>query len=100
MTKDETIKAIEVMQAFVDGKTIQCRSPANRIMEWGGVYPEPAWNWSMSEYRIKPEPRIIFVNEYINGAMFIHNDLRSAEKEKRSLIEPKARTIKFTEVIE
>ena len=58
MNKEQTKKAIEVMQAFVDGKTIQFR-PINRV-EWSDMelYSSIIWNWHNIEYRIKPESKI------------------------------------------
>ena len=62
MNIEETKKAIEVMQAFVDGKDIQYR-PID-ASDWR-VYRHtnpPArichvtWSWSDYDYRVKPEP--------------------------------------------
>jgi hypothetical protein len=71
---EETKKAIEVMQAFVDGKEIQDR---NRKFggEWymtvvGGGLGGPMWSWSTTEYRVKPEPKEIWVNEYSDGSSY------------------------------
>lgn len=55
MTREETKKAIEVMQAYVDGKTIgYMRDDGN-----GNLYfsesESPAWNWFHSNYVIKPQ---------------------------------------------
>ena len=55
MTKEETKKAIEVMQAYVDGKEIECRCK-DRGEQW--VYTvHPSWDWVALEYRVKPQPR-------------------------------------------
>jgi hypothetical protein len=57
---EETKKAIEVMQAFVDGKTIEC----NHSGPWTAV-GDPVWDWSLGDYCVKPqEPKEIWVNEY------------------------------------
>lgn len=58
MNKEQTKKAIEVMQAFVDGKTIQFR-PINRV-EWSELelHSSIIWNWHNIDYRIKPEPNV------------------------------------------
>jgi hypothetical protein len=55
-----TRERIEVMQAFVDGKEIQVRERG--VDEWESV-SGPSWNWYSNEYRIKPEPREIWIVE-------------------------------------
>ena len=49
MTKEQTAERIKVMQAYVDGKAIQC---IDRIGKWGDV----AWpDWAEGvAYRVKP----------------------------------------------
>jgi len=52
MTKEQTIEAIRVMQAFVDGKElISMRTPT-------AIADDPHWNWGddTKMYRIKPTP--------------------------------------------
>ena len=53
MTIEETKKAIEVMQAFVDGKDIEWFNEDH----WE-VIKDPCWEWDEDnpQYRIKPEP--------------------------------------------
>jgi len=53
MNIEETKKAIEVMQAFVDGKEIQYLSDGNWFSY--SLPATPAWAWSETEYRVKPE---------------------------------------------
>lgn len=56
---------IGVMQAFKEGKVIECRNKSGSI--WNSV-PDPAWNWSICDYRVKPEPKEDWVVElYVNG---------------------------------
>lgn len=63
MTREETIAAIAVMQAWVDGKSIQFESPIDA--KWIDLSPsKPVWDWNGANYRIKPEPLTIFVNQY------------------------------------
>ena len=54
MTKEQTIQAIKVMQAFVDGKEVEVFSPDQK---WGRT-PAPRWGWDDTEYRIKPTPAL------------------------------------------
>ena len=46
---------IEVMQAFKDGRKIECR-PSNTEYNWLPAY-KPIWNWEAVEYRIKKESK-------------------------------------------
>ncbi|MBQ0073990.1 MAG: hypothetical protein KBT34_07325 [Prevotella sp.] len=64
MTKEETKKAIEVMQAYVDGKQIQSLvSSVGEKEEWKDLNDTnntPQWYWdgNINEYRIKSEKRV------------------------------------------
>ena len=49
MNKEQTIEAIKVMQAFVDGKEVE-----NLYNGKCGTTINPSWNWFDIEYRIKP----------------------------------------------
>ena len=50
MTRDETIEAITVMEAFVDGKEVEFKWGS---MDWNST-DKPEWNWSAYDYRINP----------------------------------------------
>lgn len=50
-----TKKKIEIMQAFEDGKKIECRSSGLEWKEWI-LLQEPTWNWAECDYRVKEEP--------------------------------------------
>ena len=54
MTREQTIEAIRIMQAWVDGKEVE--------FKWGSMYwnstDKPEWNWSAYDYRIKPTATI------------------------------------------
>ena len=57
MDREETKKAIEVMQAYVDGEQIQVKATSGWIREFN-----PLWTWSLHcQYRVKPKPRTIWV---------------------------------------
>ena len=53
MTKEQTIQAIKVMQAFVDGKEV-----VSQFVTSPQATDNPSWNWvnDISAYRIKPTP--------------------------------------------
>lgn len=57
MTIKETEEAIKVMQAWVDGKAVQCTFTRDNT-EWEDFTPNdcPLWDWHTYTYRIKPEP--------------------------------------------
>ena len=56
MDRQETKKAIEVIQAYVDGSEIQVRSLDEG--DWYGFAKMACFNFVLFEYRIKPlEPR-------------------------------------------
>lgn len=52
-----TIKEmIAVMQAYEDGEKIEYREIG--VGNWESV-SHPCWNWSVNEYRVKPEPKYV-----------------------------------------
>ncbi len=61
MNREETKKAIEVMQAYVDGDDVEQQNGV-------GIYPAdqapPHWAWgdNIAMYRIKPKPREWWLN--------------------------------------
>lgn len=56
MTREETKKCIEVMQAYVDGTEVETRGDSIGNHLWY-VEEDPAWKWSFCLYRIKEEPK-------------------------------------------
>lgn len=54
MGKEETKEAIAIMQAYLDGKTIQYRSRA-ADSTWEDVVGSPIWGWTNTHYRVKPQ---------------------------------------------
>lgn len=95
-----TVDKIKIMQAFVDGKKIESAGyNAREITGWEEDL-EPLWDWCSEVYRIKPEPKIIYVNEY--GA---YNDAVSYVTEKDARLgqvlsygEPDRRAIPYIEL--
>ena len=60
MTREQTIEAIRIMQAFVDGKEVQYLgkkwdSKESFKQDWCYTL-SPLWNWEHYDYRIKPTP--------------------------------------------
>ncbi len=64
MNRDETKKAIEVMQAYVDDKEVESRNVSGSS-SWGSTFT--TWNWSRFEYRIKPKPREFWLYPFDEG---------------------------------
>ena len=56
MTREETKKCIEVMQAYVDGEEIENRWKGENEGDWKST-ETPNWFWNTHDYRIKPQPR-------------------------------------------
>jgi hypothetical protein len=54
MNKEQTKKAIEVMQAYVDGKKIVYK-PYFEHAPWVILMDPPSWNWHQYDYRVKHE---------------------------------------------
>lgn len=80
MTREETKKAIEVMQAYVDGETIELKYKDN---EHWNVNADIGWNFVDFEYRVKPEPK---VRPYKNGEEFINDMMQHGPMLKHILM--------------
>ena len=52
MTREQTIEAIRVMQAYVDGKEVEYPISNGN---WETAMT-PSWNWLYTHFRIKPTP--------------------------------------------
>lgn len=52
MTKEETKKAITIMQAYIDGEDIEYKDYNNRSRHWNEA-KSPNWNWFTTKYKIK-----------------------------------------------
>ena len=64
MNRDKTKKAIEVMQAYVDGAEIEVKYSG--FSKWRKFIDdvEPLFNWDSAEYRIKPKAREFWVSAF------------------------------------
>lgn len=61
MNRDETKHAIAVMQAWLDGKTVQARAKNWLTSEWITLTKWSPDDFVNYDYRIKPEPREFWV---------------------------------------
>ena len=65
MTREETKKCIEVMQAYVDGKTVgYMRNDGNGTLFFSES-KSPAWNWFHENYIVKLQPMKVTEEEKI-----------------------------------
>jgi len=78
MNRERVKELLPVFQAYAEGKDIEMRDPDDPLDKWG-VISEPAFARSL-EYRIKPEPRVIYVNEYPGGAPTCYLDKTVAKE--------------------
>lgn len=55
--KEWTRQLIEVMQAYIDGKEIECREETGNKYDVRPYKPDalPIWDWGNADYRIKGE---------------------------------------------
>lgn len=99
MTRQEWAKRLPLIQAFVEGKTIQGK--------WENIADDPwedldsgdiEFNQKGQEYRIKPEPKVIWVNEYPDGRQIFDNK-ESAEKWAFDKIAVRV-AVKYVEIVE
>lgn len=76
VTKEQTEKMIEIMQAHVDGKAIQVFTSC----EWHEL-SDPSWDFKNFEYRIKPTPleKWVVVNNETNMVAATFSNKADAE---------------------
>jgi len=60
MTPERAKTLLPIIQAYAEGKTIQHKACGEWVDSW-----KP--DWSLPDYRIKPEPKVIWVVEYDDG---------------------------------
>lgn len=81
-----TAEKIAVMQAYEDGKTVLTKQYS--MIKWSpmsGYKDEPYWNWQVNDYKVKPEPKEIWVTTYPDtkpdmDKSFIHCSYKEAVK--------------------
>lgn len=77
--REETKRRIAVMQAWVEGKKVEYRNRVHKTSVWRNEV-DPAWDWDTYDYRIAPEPKVIWVNEYPGGLSTSWGSKDQAEK--------------------
>lgn len=97
MDTDNIDHMIAVLTAYKEGKTIQARHRDDEKTTWLQA-TEPCWDWETYDYRVKPEPRIVWINEYANGIWGCANSSKQAVKNSTS--DECIACRKFVEVLE
>lgn len=96
---EEQIEVLEgriaVMRAYLDGKQIQVRGT---VFDWSDV-TNPSFDWSKLSYRVKPEPKAVWINEYDYRRGSWHS---SPEDARRCAIERGLRrvAVKYVECVD
>lgn len=75
-----TAEKIAVMQAHEAGKTIEFRESSAMVARPWHVALTPVWNWDEYDYRVKPEPLTLWVNEYPWGFVGLFRTKEDADK--------------------
>ncbi len=96
MTKDEAKEYLPLITALAEGKTIQFLNTTSK--EWRDCNTMNVFGYAPECFRIKPEPKVIWVNEYTDGN---HNAYRSKERAMNMSKNDNTRVaVKYIEVIE
>lgn len=101
MTKDNARDYLPLVQALAEGKVIQINTGSER--GWHDFQCDVSFDLPPNHYRIKPEPRVWWVNECKNGkgepVYIFCNSSKEARKASYALLE-KMHTFKVVEVME
>jgi hypothetical protein len=92
----KTEEKIAVMQAFIDGKKIELRH-CHRT-DWIDLKGFPGWNWEHWEYRIKAEPKVMWIIECEGDKVYAFNSEKDARRNMKT--SSKYRVVKYIEVVD
>ena len=97
MTREELERRTKVQQAFLDEKPCQMYNGR----QWYDMNPvlDFDWNWDYTYYRIRPEPRIIYVIDRPNFGV-IGNVAWESQDACRVANGGTAKVIKFIEALD
>lgn len=93
----------QCIDALLAGETLVFRNKVKEIkLDQQGMYAIVDYEtFSVpSDWHIKPEPRVIYVNEYDTGFGPTFYSLDAAEFDRALTHHRKARTVKFVEVVD
>jgi hypothetical protein len=105
---------IAILQAGLDGKTIQTRNKPGGSLTTDGIFLKgsyPNWtevplhepgsfNFALYDYRIKPEPREFYMNIYEDGTQGEPRKTRELAERLCKRTRGRFDTVRFVEVIE
>lgn len=80
MNRERAKELLPVIQAFADGKTIQVRGRTSAVPKWTDILSDPSF-FGNCEYRIKPEPRTLYVIYRGDGLRLISYNTRHGADE-------------------
>jgi hypothetical protein len=92
-----TKEKIAVMQAYLDGRTIQLYG--TRWYDFK-LDEEPDWNWGQTNYRVKPEPREWWLELHNSFTCWDGNTSQNATAHKVNLASHGGAMVKVREVLE
>lgn len=73
-----TEEKIAIMQAFIDDpQSVEMRDSRSNWRPM--IRANPTWSWGFTDYRIRPMPRRVWVNEYPSGSTRAHLTEESAK---------------------
>lgn len=78
MNPERAKELLPIFTAFAEGKSIQIKYGASTDWEWRDLR-NPQFGSEKAEYRIKPEPKEVWVNEYIGGGCCAYLTKEAAE---------------------
>ena len=84
------------MQACLDGKKIEYKYKRNCKPQWVATNVDLNFDWHHYDYRIKPEPMVVWVNIYEKN-LYAYKTMDDAEK---GSLNTTKKSVKFIEVIE
>jgi hypothetical protein len=70
MNRERAKELLPILQAFAEGKDIQCWQ--ERKDKWETIKDPDVFAWASSRWRIKPEPREFWIHKSIQN-MYAHN---------------------------
>jgi hypothetical protein len=95
MNREEAKKFLPLITAFAEGKTIQLKAGD---CSWRDI-TDPCFSVPSACYRIKPEPKVLYINEYPSGRNFgVHHTEASARANFSS--DAKRIAVKYVEAID
>lgn len=98
MNKETAGQYLPLVQALADGRQLQEKVSVDvHEQKWSDCFHPEFDRYPASNYRIKPDPREIWVNEYPAGGNHVHKSAESAEQGKMGT---RAVTRRYREVLE